>query len=243
MRNYLITEYTDTYTTLFSGIVIWLICPVLFQVQYVLLGVALSTEPFKKFAKTISNSVKSMAEQIVLIYDLSLFPENPLDGMGLSVLNVSRLILGYIIYMLPIGLLLTAFSFFSFNVPLCRQLHAPWLLDNTAIPAPFVLESGELRTISFSEFKTAKDWSEEDYPKFTNFPTINQAIKDQPRSVSLNDIPDLLMQFNHAGFHDICIYPSKYQVYDYKEICWFSEKRLTFCYPGYSVTNSTGEDF
>ena len=243
MRNYLIAQYTDTYTTLFSGIVIWLICPFMFQVQYVLLGVILSNNPIGKFGSAMSHSVKSMTHQIVLIYDLSLFQQNPLDGLGLSLLDVVRLIVGYALYLLPIGLLLSGFSLFSFNIPLCRDLHAPWLLDNTAAPAPFVLENGESRTLSFADLKTARDWSPDEYTPYGQVAAA-WTMEDKPRTnLKLNDITDFLIQYNIAGFHDICIYPSTFDVtIEDKKRC-LNTKGLTFCYPGYSTNNSTGEDF
>ena len=47
LRKYLLDRYGVTRTTLFYGIVIWLICPVLFRLQYILLGMVQSNKtPF-----------------------------------------------------------------------------------------------------------------------------------------------------------------------------------------------------
>ena len=244
LRKYLLDRYGVTRTTLFYGIVIWLICPVLFRLQYILLGMVQSNKHSQKCVKTCSNLGRFMADPIVFIYDFSIFKQNPSDVPGLSLLEVVRLICGYIIYLMPIGLLLTAFSLIRFNIPLCRKLHAPWLLDNTATPAPFILENGKSENISFPDLKTAR----ETYGAGKDVSAGGMVWKDiqlnptsKEKVMNLDGIPDLLRQYNFVGYHDICIYPTDMHGRQRDMRC--EGKKLAYCYPGYTRTNSSGEDF
>ena len=57
----------------------------------------------------------------------------------------------------------------------------------------------------------------------------------------LNNIKDLIDQFNFVGFHDVCHY---FDVFDIEQILdpLYRSKGLRQIVPGYALTNSTGQD-
>lgn len=150
LRFYLLEEYGEKQVTFIFGFIIWIICPMMFAIQYVLLGMVLSNGPFKKSWKIFLRTIKSMIHQLLIIHDNSVFEwkDSKAEEMWWAIL---KMILGYTLYMAPIGFLFIIFSMASSKESVCRNLYAPFLLDNNQIPSPFVHEDGNITNLSFSE--------------------------------------------------------------------------------------------
>lgn len=165
----------------------------------------LSNGPIRKWWEILVKTVKSMDRQVLIIHDYSAFEwsssDSEIESDSIERESESgpnsdeiwwpilKLIFGYTIYMVPIWLLFTIFSFKISKTFVCHNLHAPFLLNNDLHPSPFVEENGNSIDLSFEELYQLR-------------------LKSVPyKSIwNLTSISDLLQQYNYAGYHDICIH-------------------------------------
>mgnify|MGYP000316539101 CR=1 FL=1 len=59
----------------------------------------------------------------------------------------------------------------------------------------------------------------------------------------LNNIHDLVQQFNFIGYQEVCIYPTSPDLSYVKADDQATTKGIAYVYPGYAQRNSTGKGY
>ena len=111
--------------TFVFGVIISFICPFLFRIQNLLLGLCVGNRSIS--ISNIREIFLTTKIQLVLIYDTSIFYKNKYSN---KLFGALRLAVGYFLYILPamlIGILLLVCSSTSF---ICQEMEAPFLLNN-----------------------------------------------------------------------------------------------------------------
>ena len=142
LRDYYMEEDAKGVTFIF-GLIISVICPFIFQLQNIMLGLFITNGKLNK--ETFKHVIKTTRKQLVIIYDLTMFDRNP--GKKIKViLRMAKLAIGYFFYVLPIGIIGYIFLFINSKSFICQEMKAPFLLDNSYEPAVNLTEASELRT-------------------------------------------------------------------------------------------------
>ena len=242
-------------TTCMFGLIVALVCPIMFGIQNLLLGICLFEDSTKNLSYGFCHVLQSMRYQLVVLYDLSLFrgaKTTQMYNCKVTLLGVVRIIVGYILYALPICGLVTLFIFGHANLTLCRSPRAKFLIDNDVLPAVNMSNLyGKRQSFAHELLRNHSDWERNPF-KYTggtgllgwDFDSIgNRPSYRKNKYWPLDNITDLINQFNYAGFHDMCIYPRLYQDVTSVERNWnLATKGLFWVYHGYVRTNSTGTD-
>ena len=126
------TVYGIESVTFVFGIIISLICPFTFGLQNLLLGFILSNGTFSK--QTVGHVLRTTGTQLVVIYDLTVFDRKFCKNVKI-IWRLGKLAVGYFFYVLPIGMIGYLFLFVKSNSFVCREMRAPFLLDNNYPPA------------------------------------------------------------------------------------------------------------
>ena len=134
LRTHLYGEYGFNFVTFCFGVIISFICPVIFVFMNLLIGLILNGDLTKK---TFYKIFKMMNRQLVIIYDLSLFKTNEKYQQ-----NYFRVISGYLVYVLTIGLIGFIFLIANSNTYIREDLKASFLLNNS-IPAAINIPIGD----------------------------------------------------------------------------------------------------
>ena len=145
LREYSINVYGVKSVTCVFGVVISIICPFIFGLQNILLGLMVTNGEFGK--ETLNHILQSTRTQLVVIYDLTLFDRKNGEKIK-SVKNIWRLAnlaIGYLFYVLPIGIILYLFLFVRYTTFVCQELKAPFLLDNNFKPVNDMDEIWQIR--------------------------------------------------------------------------------------------------
>ena len=116
--------------TFVFGIVISVICPFTSGLQNVLLGLVLNGKINKDI---ISHVLRSTNQQLVVIYDTSLFYKNKDTIKG--IVGYGKMAAGYFLYVLPVACIGYVLLFVYSTSFVCRDMKARFLLDNTFKPA------------------------------------------------------------------------------------------------------------
>ena len=263
------------------GIIISLVCPVMFVIQNTLFGLVLNYQSIYEgdMARVLRHLFKKMRYQLVVIIDNSMFIFGLDDNKENRTLktyetNIS-FVVAYIVYItLPVGLFIL-YAFARTNTILCSPLEVPFLLNNSITPANNLSLSelyrqrqayghlnGDVTAEPINwggERYSAGRWSEkikaeENRGKFgllwnaktDNFyynGTQDHRCYRRLNYWKLNNLKDLIDQFNYVGFHDICNYPTKPDFIEYRKCPGITNKNqisMTYLYPGYRRKNSTG---
>ena len=241
-------------TTCVFGVILALVCPIMFGVQNFLLGICLFEDSSKNLSQGFCHVLQSMRYQMVVLYDLSLFRGDKKDNKS-SWPGVVRIVVGYILYVLPICGLVTLFIFAHAKLTLCRSPKATFLLDNDVVPAVSMSSLYQARQLFAEEvikknpawefnslkyqdgngllewnYDTRSDRHWKPYRKFNYWP--------------LENITDLIEQYNYVGFHDMCIYPRIYSDQSNIGRTWNSATKGVYRLAhGYAQTNSSGADY
>ena len=236
------------------GIILALVCPIMFGIQNVLLGMCLFEDASKNLTDSFYHVLQSMRYQIVVLYDLSLFRGRNKSEQQASWPGVLRILIGYILYILPICGLMILFKFGKAEFTMCRSLEANFLLDNDVVPAhnmsmlyrERILLAEKLKNEALENHLDAWDyiggnggliW---DYQMKVYTPKAYRKEKYWP----LENITDLINQFNYVGFHDICIYPGTWKDMSNTVNAHNPHtKGLHKVAHGYGVRNSSGSDY
>ena len=120
----------DKNTTFIFGIIISLVCPELFRLQNILLGLTVTNGNVG--CKTLMKIIKSTGVHLV-IPDVSVFDTTP--KRTFSFRKCIKLTVGYFVYVLPVLALLYGLLYAQTNQTICRELNARFLLDNNVEPA------------------------------------------------------------------------------------------------------------
>jgi len=148
-REYCFDEknYGTKNVTFVFGIVISLICPFTFGLQNVLLGLVLTGRINKDI---IIHTLSTTKTQLVLIYDTSLFYKNNEDNTK-GIVGYVKMAAGYFLYVLPVGCIGYLFLLISSTSVVCKDMKAPFLLDNTFKPSVNMMELYLMRRQSCDE--------------------------------------------------------------------------------------------
>jgi len=123
-------KYGKNIVTLVFGIVISVICPFTFGLQNMLLGLVLNGAINKDI---ISHVLRTTKKQLVVVYDTSLFYKNDKDNRKCIAAYI-KIAASYFLYVLPVGCIGYLFLFISSTSFVCKDMKAPFLLDNSFKP-------------------------------------------------------------------------------------------------------------
>jgi len=138
------------------GIVISLICPFTLGLQNVLLGLVLNARMNKDIISHILSTTKT---QLVVIYDTSLFYKNNTDNTK-GILGYGKMAVGYFLYVLPVACIGYLFLFVSSSSFVCKEMKAPFLLDNSFKPAVNMTELYLMRRKTCTKYGHCADRTE-----------------------------------------------------------------------------------
>ena len=236
------------------GIILALVCPIMFGIQNLLLGMCLFEDSSKNLAYSFCHVLQSMRYQLVVLYDLSLFRGHKKANKKCGVV---RIVIGYSLYILPMCSLILLFLFGHTKRTLCWLPTAAFLLDNDVVPAVSLstlyhtrqsfahelLINNPQKELAYREYHSANKLLTWDFQ--LDFAMVDQVPQSYRRYKywPLKNITDLLKQYNYVGFHDICIYP---RVMDDMTKAFkagrLASKGLNRVAHGYAVKNSSGAD-
>ena len=131
-REYCFDEenYGKKNVTFVFGIVISVIFPFAFGLQNVLFGLVLNWRINKD---TIGHVLSTTKTQLVVIYDTRLFyKSNKYNTKDIA--EYGKMAAGYFLYVLPVACIGYLFLLISSTSVVCKDMKAPFLLDNTFKP-------------------------------------------------------------------------------------------------------------
>ena len=262
-RTYLTNKIEDFGFTLIGGLIVSLVCPVMFIVSNVLLGIGLNFTSLiqGEIASTLKHIILELNYQTVIISDTSRLEKNGTSGF--TWWKVPKLSLSFLVYLLPSVALLSVLSFGRLNMTLCHPMKAPFLLDNT-----FVLANN----LNFEELYRQRQTyggGKDDYyfesrgfmfwigyynsigvdgKLMWNAGEHSQGIHFQ-KYWNLSDINSMIEQYNYVGYHDVCNYPEikpdlgTEELHIVDGIDGGMMKGFNYFYPGYNERNSSGPNY
>ena len=153
LRTNMFLSYGTRYTPLIFAIIITFICPILFGLKNLLLGLSISGDFGIESAKHI---IKSMRQQLVVLYNIKLY-ESKADKEKTI---YTSCIIGYFLYVLPIGFFGFLFLFYGSTNSTCREMKVPFLLDNNFQPAVNMTEMYEMRRTLYdrTSYRNYRKW-------------------------------------------------------------------------------------
>ena len=252
-RSYLFLIMGKESTTCIFGIILALVCPIMFAIQNLLLGMCLFEDTGKSLAAGFCHVLQSMRFQLVVLYDLSLFRGTNKTDTKYSWRGVVRLIVGFVLYILPICGFLTLMLVGNAKITLCRLPKATFLLDNNVVPDVSLSSLYQTRR-SFAQEILLKHptWEYTTTKHHGGHGLLVWDFKARPgyrdpyrrfKYWSLENITDLIKQFNYVGYHDVCIYPRiQYDISDARNYHCITSKGLYRVFHGYGYHNSSGAD-
>ena len=211
----------------------------------------------KNLGDGFCHALQSLRYQLLVLYDLSSFNGGNKHLKKRSWPGVVRIIFGYILYVVPLCSLLTLFMFGNSKFTLCHLPKATFLLDNDVAPhvnlsilyqarqsiAHELILNEPAKQHSPFEYQDNNILLTWDYQGRSTLPASYRRYQYWP----LENIGDLIKQFNYVGFHDLCIYPRMYQDVTNAKRAWnehdtsmLTSKGLERVAHGYAVRNSSG---
>ena len=255
LRSHLFLIFGEERTTYVFGVILALVCPIMFGIQNVLLGMCLFEDASKNLANAFCHVMQSMRYQLVVLYDLSLFRGHKKADTKRSWPGVLRIVVGYILYVLPVCGLVTLSIFGHTKFTLCRLPKATFLLDNDVLPVVNMSTLYRQRQLFAQEIIEINPGYANVYLRYQDgeglltwdYKATNDQRRDSYRRYkywSMENITDLLTQYNYVGFHDVCIYPRVYQdTVTLRDTHRLQTKGLNLVAKGYAVDNSSGTDY
>ena len=119
-----------------------MVCPILFLVKNLFIGFVLTNDKFAM--ETVKHLLLSMRHQLVVLHNLSLFDSNPKGRTNIFPRSF-KLIIGYIIYLIPTAICGLVILFSGSTSDICTELKAPFLLDNNFAPTVDMPEMYKMR--------------------------------------------------------------------------------------------------
>ena len=250
-RSYLLEKLGQPLTTFIFGLIISIVCPVLFLFQNILLGMCLSEESITNFAHALRHVVRSLRVQLFVLYDFTLFNKKGNIGKSHSWSDIGRLLLGYTLYVMPLFGFGTLLMFGKFNVMLCLPLNAKFLVDNEVVPSVNMSNLYQARQL----FGIEKDLLDRDAGLYNGIRGDEGALVwdsggyRKHQYWPFDNIADLIKQYNYIGVHDVCIYP-KSDIYLDRVLPtrtpyldWNDWKGIAIVANGYILKNNSGTDY
>ena len=233
LRTHLTSKIGDLGISLVGGIIVSLVCPVMFIVSNILLGIGLNFTSFIKgeIGSTFKHIISELKYQTVIISDTSRLEKNGTDGFTWR--KVPKLSLSFLVYLLPSVALLSVLSFGKTNMTVCHQMKTRFLVDNTFVPG-YNLDFEKLyrQRQSYGEGQVWVNQSDENAQLLWNYQTY----------WNFSSLDNLVDQFNFVGYHDVCNHPTS------SELHYVNEdpdrmKGFLYLYPGYHERNSSGPNY
>ena len=204
LREYYFENYDEKLVTFIFGLIINIICPYLFQIQNVVLGLFVTTGILNK--ENFLHILNTTSYQLVAIYDLTLFNRSRIRINRFW--RMGKLALGYFFYILPTAAIGYLFLFIKTKSFVCQEMKAPFLLDNSYNPSVNMTELYQLRINYFYEKYTPGDTSYKmESSRVLRWDVFNEDGYRFQKYLPFETIDDLIYQFNYVGYHDVCIYP------------------------------------
>ena len=224
LRSYLFATIGDRKTTAVFGVIIALVCPIMFGIQNLMLGMCLFEQSTNNVAQAFRHVVQSMRYQLVVLYDLTLLSGRRSATKQSQWCGVVRIVVGYLLYALPICCLITLSIYGKSKLTVCVPLNATFLLDNDVEP---VFNMSNL-------YRLRQELGQENRNQLNS---EGGMVWNKPWGDywPLENITDLIKQYNFMGLHDICIYPM------HESLTWV-ETPYRALHHGYAVHNSSGTD-
>ena len=242
-RTYLTNKIEGFGLTLIGGLIVSLVCPVMFIVSNVLLGIGLNFNSFinGEIGSTFKHIIMELKYQTVIISNSSRLEKNSTNGF--TWWKVPKLSLSFLLYLLPSVALLSVLSFGRSNMTLCHPMKAPFLLDNTFVPA---------NNLNFEElYRQRQKYGEE--REYGEIGQLVWNLDSEKYSESIHkkkywkfsDINSLTKQYNYVGYHDVCNYLQVSELHRVKltSVNSFTKKGFEFIYQGYSERDSSGPNY
>lgn len=222
-------------TTFIFGFIISIVCPFLFWIQNILLGMCLYEK--SNCADAFRHVVSSLSVQLVVLYDVTLFNKKNNLGIYNSWSGMGRLLFGYTLYVLPLFGFGTLLMWGQLNVTLCRPLSATFLVDNEVVPILNMSSLYQSRQLFGQEQVTYEEGGEGKLLWDEGFGYR------QHQYWPLDNITDLIKQYNYVGYHDVCIYLHRgVDVTTIANSDQLTTKGLNHLAHGYAVKNNSGAD-
>ena len=216
-----------------------------------LLGIGLNFNSFIKgeIGSTFKHIISELNYQSVIISDSSNFEKNGINVF--SWWKLPKLALSFMIYLLPTVAILYILSFGRLNMTICHPMKAPFLVDNTFVPANnlnfeelYRQRQGEQQEFDMPEFEMPLElamafchnqnlaWNGVEFAEEWFFSFHCQQYWN------FNNLNDLIKQYNFVGFHDVCNHPKLTELH-----FQFGIKGFMFLYPGYHERNNSGPNY
>jgi len=250
LRTYLTDKIGDLGVTLIGGIIVSIVCPLMFIVGNLFLAIGLNFTSFLKgeIRSTVKHIISELILQTVIISDSSKLEKN--GTYGFTWWKIPKLALSFMFYLLPTVAILSVISFGTTNKTLCRPMKAEFLFNNSFVPA-FNMDFetlyrqrqiyGELHELKPKRYASGVTV----YPKYeANGQLVWNAKKESwtPRYhkyLNFSSLDNLIYQFNFLGYHDVCNYPEESELHFFES----RKKKFQYLYPGYSQRSSSGPNY
>ena len=201
-------------------ILVSLVCPILSIMQNILFRFVVSLFHCEFNFEIIKNICATIKYQTVILADSPKFRNRLCTWVMLL-----SLLIGYFAYLLPAAGLAGFLLLFETNSILCYPMEATFLFNNSA-----TLSLNTTFTDLYQDRKRHGGMVQDRGYKRLEMP--------------LNNLTDFISQFNYAGYHDICNYPEKNELFDYWETDTSKNpKGFRYNYPGYIWKNSSGTSY
>jgi len=206
------------------GVLITLVCPILSIIQNILFGFVVSLFHYQCNFEVIKSIFATIKYQTIILSDSPKFRKR-FCIRTIWIIFLS-LLTGYFAYLLPAAGLTGFLLLFETKSVLCSPLEAPFLFNNSATLS--------LNTTFTDLYRDRKRHG----GMVRDLDTEDEGYKSL--EMPLNNLTDFISQFNYVGYHDICNYPQRNELFKYLESGVYNQKGFEYNYPGYIWKNSTG---
>ena len=250
LRSYMLETISERSTTCVFGFILAVVCPLMFGVQDFFLGMCLFKHSTNDLSRGFWHVLQTLRYQLVVLYDLTLFKELKKTGQKFSRRGVVSIVVGYVLYVLPLGGLMALSIFGHAELTLCQPLNVTFLLDNDVLPVVSMSKIYKLRqSMQHNQLKDHPHpqlnvWDDEG-GLLWNYGGIESNIYGGYRAYKywpLENITDLIKQYNYIGWHDVCIYAKEHTLTEIRDHAKSYSKGLQIVGNGYTVRNSSGTD-
>jgi len=199
-------------------------------IQNILFGFVVSLFQCQCNFEVIKGIFASIKYQTVILSDSPIF-RNRYSACSKWMVFVS-LLTGYFAYLFPASGLTGFLIFFQTNSIVCFPLEATFLFNNSA--------SLSLNTTFTDLYQDRKGHG----GMVTNLWKRKEDEGYKILEMPLNNLTDFIAQFNYVGYHDICNYPEKNELFEYSELDRSENpKGFKYNYPGYIWKNTSGSGY
>jgi len=135
LRTHLTDKIGDLGFSLIGGIIVSIVCPLMFIVGNFCLAIGLNFTSFiqGEIRSTFKHIISELVFQTIIISDSTKFELN--GAHRFTWWKLPKLALSFMVYLLPTVALLSIISFGRTNLTLCRPMKAEFLLNNNSVPA------------------------------------------------------------------------------------------------------------